>query len=62
MQLPNLIPKAPAETVATRLEICASCELRGKIPLTNADYCTACGCPLASKTKLLHSHCPKGKW
>jgi len=61
----NLIPtamQAPADVAEQRLATCRACPLRGQLPLTGHDYCTACGCPLASKTKFRNSTCPKGKW
>lgn len=61
----NLIPdalKAPIETIAQRLATCRACEHRGEVPVLHTEFCKACGCPLASKTALPHSTCPKGKW
>lgn len=51
------------ETQKERLSICKNCPFnntQGKI--NNFSTCTACGCPLKSKTACLHCECPKGYW
>jgi len=47
------------EQIEKRRAVCMACpHLRTK-PI---NYCSACGCPIASKTRLRASACPKGKW
>lgn len=61
----NLVPvleQAPDELIAQRLATCRACEHRGEVPVLHTEFCKACGCPLANKTKFLKSTCPKGKW
>lgn len=61
----NLIPaanRAPDEQIAQRLHRCRACEFHGIAPVLKTEFCKACGCPLANKTKFLKSTCPKGKW
>lgn len=53
---------APVEVIAQRLQTCRACEFRGVVPVVNSEFCKACGCPLANKTKFLNLTCPKGKW
>lgn len=52
-----------------RLEICSTCPKQSENAKADGYktiridlHCTACGCPLASKTKSLSSKCPLGKW
>ena len=47
---------APKNIVNHRLEICKKC------PLKQENRCNACGCFLKTKTALLNSTCPMGKW
>lgn len=55
-----LEPASEAERTR-RLAICAACPFRfGRS--VRFSICQACGCPLASKTALLVSDCPKRKW
>lgn len=59
----NLIgQKAPADEIARRLSVCATCEFKGEVPIVKTPICKACGCPLVNKTKSLKPTCPKGKW
>lgn len=62
MTLREAIAQAPAELTAQRLATCRACEHRGVVPVVATEFCKACGCPLANKTKFLQSTCPKGKW
>ena len=60
-----IIKKEHVERIAgARRNICNTCEFHSKFHETNRadDHCTACGCPLMSKTRSLSSSCPKGKW
>lgn len=52
------IAPASAQLVEERLAICNGCEVQNK-PLK---ICTACGCFLPAKTKLLNSACPMELW
>lgn len=61
MQIP-FMPKAPPEEIERRRAICRACEHLGTIPVINQPKCNVCGCPILTKTQLLNSHCPKGKW
>jgi hypothetical protein len=50
-----------------RYAICKGCPLASMNnananPLRFDEHCTACGCPLATKTKCLSCHCPKHYW
>lgn len=54
--------KATDEQAQTRLTICRACEFHGTGYVLNLELCKACGCPLASKTQIQQSTCPKGKW
>lgn len=62
MNLTQMMHQASDEQIAQRLATCRACEFRGEIPMVRKEFCKACGCPLASKTKFLKSTCPKGKW
>jgi hypothetical protein len=48
---------ASDETVATRLDLCGSCE---EFSITR--QCKKCGCFMDMKTKLENASCPLGKW
>lgn len=62
----NLVFKKEAvERIAkSRINICNTCPHHSKLHETTRidDHCTACGCPLAAKTRSLQSECPKGLW
>ena len=62
MSLKELIAQASAELTEQRLATCRACEHHGEVPVVKTEFCKACGCPLANKTKFLKSTCPKGKW
>jgi rRNA maturation endonuclease Nob1 len=62
MSLREVIAKAPVELTAQRLATCRACDLHRTAPVTQTEFCKACGCPLLNKTKFLKSTCPKGKW
>lgn len=61
MSLLNAIKPAPPEVIAQRLATCRACPHHGDHPLLR-EICTACGCPLATKTRFHKPTCPKGKW
>lgn len=52
------LKQADEQTIAARLEICNSCEVRNEL----ANVCTACGCYIPAKTALAKSSCPLEKW
>ena len=52
--------RAPAETRAERLAICATCP--SKTTMFNLDACQDCGCVLGFKVYLTTATCPKGNW
>lgn len=62
--------EASPEERLRRLEICEGCEhaIVSRIAGRDVARCGACGCPLASRTRLKWApivgevHCPKGKW
>lgn len=56
------VPTAPPELIERRLATCRACEFHGTAPLLKTEFCKACGCPLANKTRFLKTSCPKGKW
>lgn len=62
MSLIPVMNKAPDDVIAQRLSTCRACEHRSEAPVLKTEFCKACGCPLANKTKFLKSTCPKGKW
>ena len=51
-------PRSKDEIIASRLEICRSCEFFR----VRTEQCRKCGCFMKLKTKLEHSRCPIGKW
>ena len=62
MSLKELIAQASAELTEQRLATCRACEHHGEVLVVETEFCKACSCPLANKTKFLKSTCPKGKW
>ena len=50
---------ASPEIREKRVAICMDCPFLKKGIVFR---CTACGCPIRSKTALASSECPKGKW
>lgn len=49
---------ADDETIIKRIDICSNCEVRNA--LTN--ICTACGCFIPAKVRLVKSSCPMENW
>ena len=49
---------APQHLQENREDVCCHCPIRDK----QKNVCTACGCYLPIKVKLLQSSCPIGKW
>lgn len=49
---------ASEDVVAKRIAICEPCEVRN----STLNTCTACGCFLPAKTKLLEATCPMELW
>jgi len=49
---------AEPEVQQKRIDICNSCEVQNKA----TKVCTACGCFLPAKTRLLQSTCPMDLW
>lgn len=49
---------ATDEVATERINICYDCEIRHE----PTNVCTACGCFLPAKVKLLKSVCPLEKW
>lgn len=58
----NLVTKTGFDLVKAqkRAEICASCP-HFSAPI-GIPICTACGCPIAAKTKAPGASCPKNLW
>lgn len=54
----NNLELASEELVASRNQICDSCDVQHKL----THVCTACGCFLPLKTRLLKSNCPMELW
>lgn len=62
--------EASPEERLRRLAICEDCEhaILSRIGGADVARCGACGCPLASRTRMKYIpgygevHCPKGKW
>lgn len=48
------------ELYKTRSKICESCEFRTKI--FGDWFCSACGCSIASKTRVESENCKLNKW
>ena len=53
-------PKVEPTIADDRLASCLACSDRTAI--LGVNVCSACHCVIKFKTKLLASHCPKGKW
>lgn len=51
-------PRSQEEIIASRLEICQTCEFYR----TRTNQCRKCGCFMKLKTRLEHASCPIGKW
>jgi hypothetical protein len=54
----NGSPRASAELIKKRLNICSECP--AFIPLTQT--CKKCGCFMKMKIQLEKAYCPLGKW
>ena len=50
----------PAEVKKERQAICGGCDKRAT--RAKIDYCSECGCPLATKLRAATESCPLGKW
>jgi hypothetical protein len=52
----GVLPENIKQLAEKRLTVCSSC------PQRKANKCSACGCPLISKTKSVKATCPLSKW